>query len=184
MISTIHTQLVTHTPAAFRLPLQLTPHFVQREILVQALQHIFREALEDGDFTFLKGRWLEIHITDIDTRCVIGYKEGSLISSHTAKKPDVSMKANLNDLILLAARKEDPDTLFFQRRLMIEGDTELGLEVKNLLDSIELDSLPSVLKHGLVTLADFIHKGLHAQAKGIQNNDAHQNGSTCRYPSN
>jgi predicted lipid carrier protein YhbT len=33
---------------------------------------------------------------------------------------------------MIAARKQDPDTLFFQRRLVIEGDTELGLYVKNL----------------------------------------------------
>lgn len=50
-----------------------------------------------------------------------------------ADKPvaeDVSFSGNLNDLVLIAGRKEDPDTLFFQRRLSIEGDTELGLEVK------------------------------------------------------
>jgi len=34
-------------------------------------------------------------------------------------------------------REEDPDTLFFNRKLVIEGDTELGLIVKNLLDSID-----------------------------------------------
>jgi len=34
-------------------------------------------------------------------------------------------------------REEDPDTLFFKRKLQIEGDTELGLITKNLLDSVE-----------------------------------------------
>lgn len=43
---------------------------------------------------------------------------------------DVSFSGEANDLILIAARKQDPDTLFFQRRLQIEGDTELGLYVK------------------------------------------------------
>jgi predicted lipid carrier protein YhbT len=42
----------------------------------------------------------------------------------------------------LVSRQEDPDTLFFLRRLMIEGDTELGLAVKNLLDSRDPDDLP------------------------------------------
>ena len=42
-----------------------------------------------------------------------------------------------HDFALLAARKEDPDTLFFSRRLVMEGDTELGLLVKNTLDAIE-----------------------------------------------
>ena len=34
-------------------------------------------------------------------------------------------------------REEDPDTLFFNRKLQIEGDTELGLITKNLLDSVD-----------------------------------------------
>ncbi|PJC12345.1 MAG: sterol-binding protein, partial [Comamonadaceae bacterium CG_4_9_14_0_8_um_filter_60_18] len=40
--------------------------------------------------------------------------------------------------VLLARRQEDPDTLFFNRRLAMEGDTELGLLVKNTIDAIEL----------------------------------------------
>jgi predicted lipid carrier protein YhbT len=43
----------------------------------------------------------------------------------------------LYDLGRLAARKEDPDTLFFSRRLVMEGDTELGLLIKNTLDAID-----------------------------------------------
>lgn len=41
-------------------------------------------------------------------------------------------------LFVLAQRQEDPDTLFFNRRLSMEGDTELGLVVKNTLDGLEL----------------------------------------------
>ena len=40
--------------------------------------------------------------------------------------------------MMLALRKEDPDTLFFSRRLCMEGNTELGLLVKNTLDAQEL----------------------------------------------
>ncbi|MGC2048204.1 MAG: SCP2 sterol-binding domain-containing protein, partial [Gallionella sp.] len=42
------------------------------------------------------------------------------------------------DFLMLALRKEEPDTLFFSRRLCMEGDTELGLLVKNTLDTLEL----------------------------------------------
>jgi predicted lipid carrier protein YhbT len=38
----------------------------------------------------------------------------------------------------LARREADPDTLFFDRKLSIEGDTELGLLLKNTLDAIDL----------------------------------------------
>ncbi len=45
--------------------------------------------------------------------------------------------------------------LFFQRRLVIEGDTELGLYVKNLMDAIELEQMPKALRVMLLQLADF-----------------------------
>ena len=51
-------------------------------------------------------------------------------------KPDVTVRATLADYLALARRREDPDTLFFTRRLVLEGDTELGLEIKNALDAL------------------------------------------------
>ena len=54
-------------------------------------------------------------------------------------KWDVRIKGKLEDFWLLATRREDPDTLFFNRRLSIEGDTETGLYVKNMLDALEFD---------------------------------------------
>ena len=46
------------------------------------------------------------------------------------------MRAGLRDYLSLALRREDPDSLFFSRRLVVEGDTALGLVVKNALDSL------------------------------------------------
>ena len=85
-------------------------------------------------------------------------ENGRLVVSQQAEA-DVSFSGDANDLILIAARKEDPDTLFFQRRLRIEGDTELGLYVKNLMDAIELESMPTLLRVGLQQLAEFIEAG-------------------------
>lgn len=50
---------------------------------------------------------------------------------------DLTISATAYDFFLLARRLEDPDALFFSRRLIMEGDTELGLLVKNALDAIE-----------------------------------------------
>jgi len=69
---------------------------------------------------------------------------------------DVCIRGDLKSFVLLAAQKEDPDTLFFQRDLVIEGDTDLGLEVKNLLDSLELDELPPELLFAIRSSAEFI----------------------------
>lgn len=52
-------------------------------------------------------------------------------------EPELTIAATLRDFIALALREEDPDTLFFARRLLIDGDTDLGLTVKNLLDGID-----------------------------------------------
>ena len=49
---------------------------------------------------------------------------------------DVTVRASLADFLALALRREDPDTLFFSRRLVVEGDTELGLAIKNALDAV------------------------------------------------
>lgn len=50
---------------------------------------------------------------------------------------DVCFRGELHAYLKLLTRQEDPDTLFFNRQLAIEGDTELGLAIKNLLDAID-----------------------------------------------
>jgi O2-independent ubiquinone biosynthesis accessory factor UbiT len=51
-------------------------------------------------------------------------------------RPDVTVRASLADFAALALRREDADTLFFTRRLVMEGDTALGLELRNALDAL------------------------------------------------
>jgi predicted lipid carrier protein YhbT len=50
---------------------------------------------------------------------------------------DLRVAANCADFASLVQGEVDADTLFFQRRLKIAGDTSLGLIVKNWLDSVE-----------------------------------------------
>lgn len=51
--------------------------------------------------------------------------------------PELELSATLGDFLKLLRGEADADTLFFQRRLGIRGDTELGLVVKNWLDASE-----------------------------------------------
>jgi predicted lipid carrier protein YhbT len=48
---------------------------------------------------------------------------------------ELELGATMADLLSLMRADTDADTLFFQRRLRISGDTELGLIVKNWLDA-------------------------------------------------
>lgn len=50
---------------------------------------------------------------------------------------ELELSAELGDFIALLRGTADADTLFFQRRMGIRGDTELGLIVKNWLDASE-----------------------------------------------
>ncbi|MEZ5482089.1 MAG: SCP2 sterol-binding domain-containing protein [Porticoccaceae bacterium] len=89
---------------------------------------------------------------------VFHQREKQADDSKTTLRQRLRFSANLNDLVLIAARKADPDTLFFQRRLRIEGDTELGLEIKNLIDGIDLNALPLLLNKLMGQCAEMIHQ--------------------------
>lgn len=162
--------LIKVIPKVLRPSLRLVPFNAQKSLLIPALHSIFGETIEDGDFEFLQGKWLKISITDLQLDWWLSFDQDQLImaSYKDNMTEDVSFSANGDDLVLIAGRKQDPDTLFFQRRLKIEGDTELGLEVKNLIDAIDIEQLPSSI-HDLVDFAACFLQNTHdelALAKG------------------
>ncbi|ABR78960.1 SCP2 domain-containing protein [Klebsiella quasipneumoniae subsp. similipneumoniae] len=148
-------------------PVKLAPFALKRQVLEQVLSWQFRQALAEGELEFLEGRWLSIHVRDIGLLWYTSVVDGRLVVSQQADA-DVSFSADASDLLMIAARKQDPDTLFFQRRLVIEGDTELGLYVKNLMDAIELEQMPKALRVMLLQLADFVEAGLKSPQKPEQ----------------
>lgn len=156
----IQHNIVTKAPKILAFPTQYLPFSLQHKCLQEALSRVFEEAIEDGDIDFLEDKWLQVRITDLNLTWFLSFKDGKFLIQESAQTTDVSFSALVNDLILIAGRKEDPDTLFFQRRLSIEGDTELGLEVKNLLDNIEFDKLPTLAQQGLAQFSSFVQTGL------------------------
>lgn len=159
MLKKLRARIVRQGPSLLRVPLKLTPFALQRQVLEQVLSWQFRQALADGDLAFLEARWLKIEVRDLGLHWYMTVENDRLVVSQHGQA-DVSFSGDANDLILVAARKQDPDTLFFQRRLQIEGDTELGLYVKNLMDALELESMPAPLRIGLLQLAEFVEAGL------------------------
>ena len=159
MLNKLHARLVKTAPSLLRTPVKLIPFAFKQQVLEQVLGWQFRQALEDGELDFLEGRWLSIDVPDLGLQWFTSVEDNKLIVRKSAQA-DVTFKADANYLLLIAARKQDPDTLFFQRHLMIEGDTELGLYVKNLMDAIELDAMPKPLRMALFQLAHFVETGL------------------------
>lgn len=99
------------------------------------LNHLFADAIADGDFDEFQGRRIRLEIQGGQPGLTIGFWAGRL---RVVDGPgEATIRGSLAAFGTLAERKQDPDQLFFQRKLVIEGDTELGLALKNLLDSLE-----------------------------------------------
>lgn len=128
------------------LPGRVVPYYAQKQVLSVVLNQAFREPLKSGELEFLEGARVRIKITDLCFDWLIRVGEDRFTPIERELDDDVCISGESPDFILLAARQADPDTLFFQRRIRIEGDTELGLGVKNTMDSMDWDDLPAPLR--------------------------------------
>jgi predicted lipid carrier protein YhbT len=124
-------------PSALALPLRLVPAVVHSTALAAVLDRVLARPLADGELEFLFGRTVAIDIEDAQVVYRLFLGVGGFYAGSMEREVDVTMRGALYDFLVLAAGEEDPDTLFFQRRLRIEGDTAVGLQVKNLLDSLD-----------------------------------------------
>lgn len=116
-----------------RLP-QLPPTLLLTTTLNVALDRVLpREQLE-----ILIGKRFAIRVRDAGLVLRFTYGRHGFFPSFDPRTPDLIISARVRDFIALMTREEDPDTLFFNRRLTMEGETELGLQVKNTLDAIDL----------------------------------------------
>ncbi len=96
-------------------------------------------ALQTLDWRPLVGRRYAIRVKDLGLSLRFTVSQRGFAPDGGA--PDLTISASARDFLLLLTRREDPDTLFFSRRLLSEGDTELGLIVKNLLDALDLEAV-------------------------------------------
>lgn len=138
---------VTLARVGARLP-QLPPTLALVGGLNLALDRILpREPLEP-----LTGKRLLLKVTDAGLALRFTLTPRGFRPLFDARTPDLTISATTRDYLALALREEDPDTLFFSRRLLMEGETDLGLLVKNTLDAVDWDALttrlPGMLRHG------------------------------------
>jgi predicted lipid carrier protein YhbT len=85
----------------------------------------------------LYGKTFQITVEDFGLRLSFICDQGKFRPAPTGAPADVRMAALALDFFKLACGLEDADTLFFRRRLRVEGDTELGIAVKYWLDASE-----------------------------------------------
>jgi O2-independent ubiquinone biosynthesis accessory factor UbiT len=94
--------------------------------------------IDPEEFAILEDRVVRIRVLDAGACATVRRRGGVFRPVSAFEQADLTFSAAAAAYLQMVTRQEDPDTLFFNRRLLIEGDTELGLTVKNLLDRVEL----------------------------------------------
>lgn len=124
-------------PVLMRHVLSLLPGRPGAWLFAAGLNNVLAPHLDTDARRALEGRCLRLSVLDAGLAFDAVWRGRAFAAAHGPGEPDLVIAATLYDLGRLATRKEDPDTLFFSRRLVMEGDTELGLFIKNTLDAID-----------------------------------------------
>jgi O2-independent ubiquinone biosynthesis accessory factor UbiT len=140
------------TPAQpWRLPVPVSmlvsrlPQLPPSAALAAVLDLVVTPMLDRDVLATLEGKVVRIVVRDAGLTLSVRCRGLRFVPADASAAADTTIGACIHDFALLAARREDPDTLFFARRLTMEGDTEVGLIVKNLLDGVDLPMVATVL---------------------------------------
>ncbi|HEX7384716.1 MAG TPA: SCP2 sterol-binding domain-containing protein [Burkholderiaceae bacterium] len=114
-----------------RLPVE-PPSFV----LARVLDRLLLPRLPDDARRALAGHAVEVMASDLGLRVRLQIGErGFRVAPHAAPTA-LRIVATAPAYLRLLRGEDDADRLFFERALVMEGDTELGLVLKNTLDAI------------------------------------------------
>jgi predicted lipid carrier protein YhbT len=125
-------------PPLLRTVVSRLPAFPPSLATALALSLIAPRLLGSDNLALLVGKAFRVVVHDAGASVAFRVQPQRFEALTSDRQVDVTFTACAADFLLLATRRADPDTLFFERRLLIEGDTETGLMLKNILDSIEL----------------------------------------------
>ncbi len=127
--------------------LKAVPPALQGRLLERAMAKVLAGPLAGDALEFMAGRRLGIEVSDLGLRWVVELQGERLLVVDAPA--EATVRGTATDLLLLAGRLEDADTLFFQRRLVLTGDVELGLTARNLLDRLPWEKVPLGLRIAL-----------------------------------
>lgn len=105
-------------------------------VLAKVLDRVLLARLPDDARQALAGRCVELRVSDFGVRVRLKLGPSGFVPAGDAGEPVLLIVAPSRSYLRLLRGQEDPDRLFFERALVMEGDTELGLVLKNTLDAI------------------------------------------------
>jgi len=121
-------------------------------VFAAGLNVVLRRDLPQDVYLQLIGRHVEIVVSNWNVRFRFAVTAGRFVPLAQSAAIDLSITATARDFALLASGDEDADTLYFDRRVVVEGDTELALLIKNTLDALpapKVRKLIRILHHGM-----------------------------------
>ncbi len=114
-----------------RLPVQ-PPSFV----LARVLDRVLLPRLPADARAALSQRTVEVSISDLGLRVRLQLEAGGFRVAPSRSETALRIVAPAASYLRLLRGQDDADRLFFERALVMEGDTEMGLVLKNTLDAI------------------------------------------------
>lgn len=105
-------------------------------LIAQALNRLWWPMVDAATQQALSGRVVELHVSDLGLTCRLIAEPGGMRCASAGQPFAVRLSATAPVFWQLLRGREDPDTLFFDRRMTMEGDTEFGLLLKNTLDAV------------------------------------------------
>lgn len=157
--------------------LRFVPDKVHTHLLSRLGAHLLKGQEITSRLDFMEGKCLKLTIKDTGNCWQFIIHGNRLVEDMKSKEiSDVHIQGDLKTFLLLATGNEDPDSLFFSRHLCLEGNTEDGLYIKNLIDAMDFDTtiyLQSILGQALATrIAPLIErleigKNFHSLSKKV-----------------
>ncbi|UZD55546.1 ubiquinone anaerobic biosynthesis accessory factor UbiT [Caldimonas aquatica] len=105
-------------------------------LLAQALNRLLAPRLPEDAREALGERAVEVRVTDLGVVFRLWLHGGRFAPAPRALPVTLRVAADAPTYLRLLRGEEDADRLFFERRLVMEGDTEYGLWLKNTLDAL------------------------------------------------
>lgn len=135
--------------------LRIIPDKVHTRLLTRLGTHFLQGQEITSRLDFMNDKRLKLSITDTKNCWQFIIRNNRLYDDTNSNTvADVHIQGDLKTFLLLATGNEDPDSLFFSRHLSLEGNTEDGLYIKNLIDAMDFDTtvyLKSILGQTLAT---------------------------------
>ncbi|WP_374592323.1 SCP2 domain-containing protein [Aquabacterium sp.] len=105
-------------------------------VAAQALNRLWWPRVDRATQRELSGRVVELVVDDLGITCRLIAQPGGLSPATSSQPTALRLRATAEVYWRLLQGRDDPDTLFFDRLMVMEGDTEYGLLLKNTLDAV------------------------------------------------